>query len=296
MWKSYFNLTKGERNASIILIVLIVLTAVYPLVDASFVKPQQADFSDFRRYAESLSKDSAAIEDTTESTSNEKTYSTRHEPKKFRFDPNTATIEELQSLGFRKYIAERIAKYRKAGGKFKQKDDLSKIYGIDQGLVKSLWNEIDLPENHVGEVREWEREIKQSPKPSVIDINTADTTVLIALPGIGAKLAKRIVDFRTKLGGFYSLEQLKEVYGLKPETIDILMPKLVLDLSAIRLLDLNKASFEELEKHPYVSRNLATAIVSYRHQHGDYKSLEDIRKIVLLDDVTYKKLINYIKL
>lgn len=296
--KSYFNLTRGERNASIILIALIILTAVYPLVDASLVKPYQADFSEFKRYVASLDKDSIKASDTLGIES----YApgARQGKKKFRFDPNTSGVEELQSLGFRKYIAERIVKYRSSGGKFRRKEDLLKIYGIDQDLVKSLWNEIEVTEVKVqeraGERGEGSKPIAPAARSFIIDINNADTTALIALPGIGSKLAKRIVDFRNRLGGFYSLDQLREVYGLKPEAVDAITPKLTLDISAIRLLDINEAAFDELERHPYISRNLASAIVNYRTQHGEYRSLEDLRKIVLLDGLTLERLAHYIKL
>lgn len=309
LWKSYFNFSKGERNASAILIILILLTAAYPMVDARFVKLRQTDFSEFKRYAASLSRDSIAENDSMIKDQNDQ-YFTAPKTGRFKFDPNTVSAGELQNLGFKKYIAARIIKYRSSGGKFRYKEDLSKIYGIDTVLVKSLWNEISLPEKvgRVWEMRDEKMERKEGVrqsglnhmnvpcKPVLIDLNTADTTTLILLPGIGSKLAKRIVDFRERLGGFYSLEQLKEVYGLRPETIEVITPRLVPDLSPVRIFDVNKATFEELVKHPYVSRNLASAILNYRHQHGNYKSLEDLRKIAILDDVTFKKLINYIKL
>jgi competence protein ComEA len=295
IWEDYFNFTKGERNAFVILIILTLGFSVYPLLDINAFKDKKTDFSELVAIAWEK-RDSGNQDDQAETFQE---YSEKHSsviPGRFRFNPNTASVSELESLGFKVYIAKRIEKYRASGGKFRVRGDLKKVYGIDQKLVDLLWNDIDLPESL--EKPLWENHEKTTTSKSpgqLVDLNMADTSQLIALPGIGSKLAQRIVDFRTKLGGFYSLEQLKEVYGLKPETIDIILPLLKLDISGITYLDINTADAKTLDMHPYINRNQANAIVEYRKQHGPYKSIEELSKIVVLDALLLNKIKTYIK-
>lgn len=128
--------------------------------------------------------------------------------------------------------------------------------------------------------------------PKSIDINKADTTVFIALPGIGSKLAARIVQYRSRLRGFRSVEQLAEVYGLADSTFQKIKPWLVVTEAGIGKIDLNTATIEEL-RMPYISYNLANIIVQYRSQHGLYKKVEDLKKIMLIDEATFAKIAPY---
>ncbi len=243
-----------------------------------------------------VQSDSADAQDPVESFQEYPEKNTRLTSRRFNFDPNTATVDQLEQLGFKPYIARRIDKYRIAGGKFRVKSDLNKVFGIDQALVQKIWNDIELPE--VIEKQAYNPSEK-SPQPAkakqLLDINTADTNSLIALPGIGSKLARRIVEFRNRLGGFYDLGQLKEVYGLKPETIEAILPQLRLDASAITLIDINQADAKTLDAHPYIDRNQANAIVAYRTQHGHFKSSSDLAKIVVMNELIVNKIKNYIK-
>lgn len=297
-WKDYFNFTRGERNAIIILTILTLIFTVYPFLRIDAFKEEKTDFSRLLALAEKAGTDSL------ESTEYETNRSFQEHPEKrssfmaakFRFNPNTATVKDFEKLGFRTFMAKRIEKYRASGGKFRVKADLNKVFGIDQDLVNSLWNEIDLPESSDNpEFRKESAEPEKAKVVQLVEINTADTSQLIGLPGIGSKLAKRIVEFRTKLGGFYSLEQLNEVYGLKPETISIILPKLRLDETTIKLIDINTADFKTLEQHPYLDRNQAAAIVEYRKHHGNYGGIPDLSKVLVLDETALNKIKNYIK-
>src|SRR4051812_10680995 len=116
------------------------------------------------------------------------------------------------------------------------------------------------------------------PSRAVIDINTADTAAFIALPGIGSRLAARIVLFREKLGGFYDLSQIREVYGLPDSVFMYIAPRLRCDSAYVRKIPLNVADREVLKQHPYIRWNMANALVAYRAQHGDFRSLDDLEK------------------
>jgi competence protein ComEA len=129
--------------------------------------------------------------------------------------------------------------------------------------------------------------------PKQIDINKADTTVWISLPGIGSKLANRIVNYREKLHGFISVEQVAEVYGLPDSVFQNIKPLLFVSENSIEKVNINTASKEEL-KSPYINYNLANIIYQFRIQHGAYQSLEDLKKIMLIDEALYSKITPYL--
>ena len=130
--------------------------------------------------------------------------------------------------------------------------------------------------------------------PKIVDINTADTTAYIELPGIGSKLANRIVNYRDKLGGFYKVEQIKETFGLADSTFQKIKDRLVLNTKAVTQININTATMEELKAHPYLKQNLAKVIFNYRTQHGNYQTVTDLKKIMIIDDEVYVKISPYL--
>jgi competence ComEA-like helix-hairpin-helix protein len=128
-----------------------------------------------------------------------------------------------------------------------------------------------------------------------IDINSADTTAFIALPGIGSKLASRIVLFREKLGGFYTVDQIGEVYGLRDSVFQKIRPALRCDRSGIKMISINSAAKEELKAHPYIRWKLANVLVQYRTMHGPFSSLDDLKKIENLDSSALARMAPYLR-
>jgi DNA uptake protein ComE-like DNA-binding protein len=127
------------------------------------------------------------------------------------------------------------------------------------------------------------------------DLNTADTTQLIKVYGIGSKLSRRIVTYRDKLGGFVSRAQLTEVYGLDSAVIRELFKKsFIHENFKPRVININTAPEKELGEHPYIKYKLAKAITTYRFQHGAYNSVDDLKKIVLIDNVKFEKIKPYL--
>jgi competence ComEA-like helix-hairpin-helix protein len=117
---------------------------------------------------------------------------------------------------------------------------------------------------------------------------------LIALPGIGSKLANRIVTFRDKLGGFHSVEQVKEVYGIPDSTFKKIKLYLKCEGLGIKRININTADLETLKSHPYIKWNIANAIVSYRQQHGNYASSNDLLRIEIITAEVLQKLAPYL--
>ena len=139
---------------------------------------------------------------------------------------------------------------------------------------------------------------KQSKLPVSIndlDLNLTSPKELTSIRGIGAVLSLRIIEYRNSLGGFVSLNQLDEVFGLDDETLDRLKSKVAInDTIPIRKLNINQLTLDSLKSHPYINWNLAKAIVQFRIQHGNYDSFEKIKSIHLVNNEIYLKIAPYL--
>jgi competence ComEA-like helix-hairpin-helix protein len=124
----------------------------------------------------------------------------------------------------------------------------------------------------------------------------ADTTAFIALSGIGSRLAERIIRFREKLGGFYSIDQIGEVYGLADSVFQKLKPFLQLAPFTIKKININTATIDDLKSHPYIKYGIANNIIAYRNQHGPFLNKEDIKKIMTITDEVYNKIYPYLEI
>jgi competence protein ComEA len=190
--------------------------------------------------------------------------------------------------------------YISKGGRFYKPEDIAKIWGLHEDEVKRLLPYVRIlakPEPENSKYPEWDKS-KTYEKPTYTfkpcDVNNSDTTAFIALPGIGSKLAARIVAFREKLGGFYKIEQLAETYGLQDSTFQKIKSRLVIANSNVRKININTATVDELKAHPYLRYNIANAIVQYRTQHGNFLSVSDMKKIMTITDEIYEKAAPYL--
>ena len=162
----------------------------------------------------------------------------------FRFNPNTVSVEDLQRLGFSEKQAQAIDNYRQKGGRFRRAGDFAKSYVVADSVYKRLEPFIDIPK---------------------LDINQADSTALLELPGIGPWFAGCIVSYRTALGGFSAAEQLLEIKNFDRERYDGLID--LITLSPPRAYPMWTAPEEDLARHPYISKPEAHSIVLYRNHH-----------------------------
>ena len=217
----------------------------------------------------------------------------------FPFDPNNISLNEWQRLGLNEKTSKTILKYVSKGGRFYKPEDLQKIWGMPGGFYERVKEYIQINSNHrnyVADRFESKPFVPEERKLSVVDVNAADTSALIALPGIGSKLSSRIIAFREKLGGFHSVDQVGETYGLPDSTFQKIKGRLKTDGNSVRKINVNTASKDELKIHPYIRWNLANAIVEYRNQHGNFKSIDELKEIVLIDEATFNKISHYLSL
>ncbi|WP_185094405.1 ComEA family DNA-binding protein [Marivirga tractuosa] len=243
---------------------------------------------------------------------NIETHNEKSEEREYNyFDLNKSTSAELVNSGFPQYLAKRIVKYRNKVNPFESKDELLKIYGIDSAFYQEIYPYIKItilniqpdPQpvkketsttNKIKEEKYPEKEAKKF-ELSAFDLNKADSTQLQKIYGIGPAYSKRILKYRNYLGGFHSLNQLNEVYGLKKENLDSLKNYVFLanELN-LRKLKVNKLNADSLVQHPYISYKEANLIVNYRNQHGNYSSMDDILAIKILDSIWVKKTAPYL--
>ena len=216
------------------------------------------------------------------------------------FDPNTATENYLLSLGLEGKTVKVLLKFREKGGGFRTKEDLKKVYGFSDIDFLRISPFVQIAENHniaKENTKAFETSLPFKKAETVgmasIDINQAQIKDLLVLRGIGSTFASRIIEHRERLGGFSSLNQLKEVYGLPDSTLHIIMPFLRITTSPHRKILINKSTIEELI-HPYLLRKQAEVIVRYRVNHGSFKNTDDLKKTGVFTEIMAEKLKPYL--
>lgn len=239
--------------------------------------------------------------DVSSSSNDERSRGRNVKAELFDFDPNKISADGWRKLGLSDRTIRTIENYISKGGYFKRVEDVGRIYGLPKEKYEQLLPFIRI----LGKDQENKKEETKHRFPDynvqsnrihvTVDLNEADTSMLIALPGIGSKLAARILNFRDKLGGFYSVSQVKEVYGLPDSTFEKIKPLLKCDSSQIHRLNINTVDESLLKDHPYIKWNLARAIVNYRHQHGVYDRLEKLMEIDIISADIFQKISPYLK-
>ena len=211
----------------------------------------------------------------------------------FSFDPNKADSIELSSLGLSAYVVRNILKYREKGGRFRTADSFSRIYGLTEKQFNTLKPYIRIAQTDTPKKEKMdtmvavvipERKVFKYPEGTLVDVNVADTTELKKIPGIGSGIAKAIVAYRNRLGGFYSLSQLEEIDYVTPE----LLKWFKLEGGTIRKLDINRWGLDKLRSHPYLNFYQAKVIIEHRRKRGEIKSLSQLS---LYEEFTEKDLI-----
>lgn len=220
----------------------------------------------------------------------------------FYFDPNNIDETGWKRLGLPQRSITTIMRYKAKGGRFRKAADIHRIYGLSPILAKNLEPFVRITDSIIVNTTKnatapYRRTANSNSRErvSVYDINEADSIQWESLPGIGAKLAHRILQFKNNLGGFYSIDQLKEVYGLPDSTFQKIVPRLICKGNYLRI-DLNTAELDQLSQHPYIKRKAARMIQAWRKQHGDITELDHILLSGALDTNNLRKLRPYLLL
>lgn len=214
----------------------------------------------------------------------------------FYFDPNRVSVAAMDSLGMDDQLAGRMVRYRSAGGVFRKPKDLLRLYGMDTAEYRRLepWIRISGGNSEQPKITSPPDGKRKSGSPRTFDLNAADTSDFEAWPGIGHKTAVRIMRYRDALGGFLRREQLYEVWAIDSLAVFSMEKFFVEPGFQPRRINLNSATEELLERHPYLTRYQARAILFYRYQHGPFRTLDDLRKVRMLDDATLVRILPYL--
>lgn len=250
------------------------------------------------------------------------------------FDPNTVDSMTLVKYGLGAVQIRSLLGYRRHGGTFEKPLALSKLYNWADADLQKVLPYVEIGEEyqktyHYREQYEAEQEAEWKERQrrfeerkreymeasasaqnsnsekaqrydvsnkfkseTKVDLNTADTTLLCRVPGVGRGIANSIVRLREKLGGFYKVEQLDTIKYISPELYKWFEVK---DLSGLHLININKASFQTLNSHPYISYNQARDLMSYRRLYGAIKDREGLISIGVFTKEEVERLEPYLE-
>jgi DNA uptake protein ComE-like DNA-binding protein len=265
----FFHFNKQERNGVFVLFVILVVVFLFKWMMPYVV----VNNSSFVTTDVELDKQSNALDTSlkNETASSQLNTSKVFERDLFVFNPNVISAEEAMQLGFSKKLTATLLNFRKKGGRFFKPDDLKKLYGLPPTLFQTLESYILIP-NHQREFKKdsvYERTYpKKSFAKTILEINSADSLSIVYLKGIGPSFTKRIIKYRTMLGGFHNMKQLKEIYGMTDSLYVSLSNQIQIDKTKLVLIPINTIDLNPLRKHPYFNFQSAQAIINFRLKHG----------------------------
>ncbi len=295
MWKDFFYYTKSERRVILLLLAIaLLLLGIWAIME--YLRPVEVPVT----LSESEEIDSF-LANLEEQEKIRKSHTPKNEISAVLqpFDPNTADSVLLRQLGLPVYIVRNILKYRAKGGVFRSPESFSRIYGLKEEVYQKLKPYITIaPLVSVSHVRtETFRQLKDTipyiPKyeeGTIVDLNKADTSILKRIPGIGSTLARMIVVYRQRLGGFYDVAQLQEVPHVGVE----LNKWFVVTPAGLHKIQVNSASLDKLRLHPYMDFYKAKAIMEYRRKRGKIKGLSQLSMFEEFTEKDLKRLSPYL--
>lgn len=290
--KDFLYFSRGERRGILVLIAGIILIFLSGYLYSFWQERQglsdqeiQQQISALKEYDDFI----ASIQTKEKDTRNYSGYPQKHSTPVISpvpFNPNTADSVTFRRLGLPAWMARNILHYREKGGKFRKPEDFRKVYGLTEEQYQLLSPYISIsPEDstqrmaslYLPQVKT--DSIYKYPAGTVIDLNSADTIELKKIPGIGSGIARLIVGYRQRLGGFYRIEQLQDIH-LDYRSIQ---SWLKIQPEEIQCINLNRASVGRLRNHPYINFYQAKAFVEYRKKKG---ALHNLKPFALYEEFT----------
>ena len=302
--KDLLAFSRAEKRGILVLIILIIIVlsvgALLPrFIDANRVNPAEFKLAIAKW---EISRKKIEIKKLEAKKNKKKKYSPKKKIKPIVFNPNNLPKEKWIEMGFSEAEAQMIKNYEAKGGKFYKKEDVKKLYCISDTEYEILAPFIRIPKNKNRNKKSTPTTVKKDTVfkknfkktiPIIVEINSADTAQLESLRGVGPAFARRIIKYRNKLGGFYSPEQLMEVYGLDSLRYSGFVNQLRIDTNLIEKIDINKVEFKQLLKHPYVEYYVVKSIFAYKNENGGFSSVSELKNVKLIYNDLYKRLSPY---
>ena len=271
--KSFFKFSREQRTGVFLLFTIIIaLQLVYFF----------ADFSSFSK--ESPEKENwLSLQSQIDSLKQEKLD---YVPKIYPFNPNFITDYKGYKLGMSVAEIDRILAFRKENKYVNSAKDFQIVTKVSDSLLNAISPYFKFPDwvNNKKEFAAYKKQdntaFAKKEKIAIIDINQATQEDLIKIYGIGEAISIRILKFKESLGGFVSMEQMNDIWGLSPEVIENLNTHFKVSvLPKLKKIDINNASIKELSEFPYFKYPISKNIVTFRSMNGDFKNSDDLTKI-----------------
>ncbi|PTX42264.1 DNA uptake protein ComE-like DNA-binding protein [Christiangramia gaetbulicola] len=269
--KSHFALSRSQQNGIFVLVLLIIILQAVLIFDLfisdseyEVPKDQQAQIESFQKELDSLNRSSKKLKKDTI----------------YPFNPNFLTDFKGYQLGLNVEEIDRFLEYRSQGKWVNSAEKFQEVTGVSDILLAKISPSFRFPE--------WtKKETTASPNQKIVpaevkitDLNIASAEDLKTVNGIGEVLSERIVKYRTSIGGFVDVVQLKDIYGLSPEVIERVEQKFqILTRPDVTIKNINSISSSELAEIPYFNAALAKEIISYRNLHEGISSFDELIKI-----------------
>ncbi len=271
--KSYFKFSPGQRLGIFLLFSIIIASQIaYFFTDFSSVSnnsPEKEKWLSLQSQIDSMKQDKL-----------------NYVPKIYPFNPNFISDYKGYKLGMSVPEIDRLLAFRKQNKYVNSPEEFQAVTKVSDSLLNAISPYFKFPDwvKNKKEFKEYKKypntAFAKKEKAVIIDINQATQEDLIKIYGIGEAISLRILKFKESLGGFVSMEQMNDVWGLSPEVIENLNSHFkVSTLPNLRKVDINNASIKELSQFPYFNYQLAKQIVTFRSMNGDFKNVDDLTKI-----------------
>lgn len=222
------------------------------------------------------------------------------------FNPNDYSQEEWMAIGLSEKQAQTILNYLKKGGQLRVKEDVKKLYVIDDNMYDQLSPYIDLPSrdqrpkvasNYTPDSSQFATEENNIiiSEDYTVNINMASKQELMKVKGVGDYYADQIIKRREAYGGIHALDQLMDLYKMTPDKLDSLRESLLINLDDIDRINVNSASKSKLMNHPLINADQANSIVFIRERFGKYKSLDGLLQSPYINQEKLKEIKPYLK-
>ena len=284
-----FVISKRSKRGLLVLILVSLVLIFFPRVYMFFQKEE----------ALVINSEQIAEFERTHKKFEKRNYSNYYSKKKkykapdSKFNPNSYTLSDWIKLGLSEKQSVVILKFTARG--IYTEEDLKRIFVIPDVLFELIRDSVVYPERlqNTPNQESFQKQVKQI---TLINLNTADTTEFTKIYSIGAFYAKQIIRYREKLGGYFTKEQLLEVWKMTPEAYDKIKDHIFINEKDVKRIDINSVTIEELKAHPYLNWNKANSIIKMRIQRNGFKNIEELKESVLIDTETYEKLFPYLSL
>ncbi|MFN0257527.1 ComEA family DNA-binding protein [Pedobacter ureilyticus] len=287
-----FGFSKREYNGLLYLVIIIIVVTFIPYIYQYYLSRNSSGTNDKLALEKLVLVDRHNKKRFSDTRSEIESSTAKRPVHYFEFNPNTITEKEWQQFGLSYKQAMSIVNYVRKGGKFYKPEDLKKMYTISPEKYEALLPYVSIPKMDQFDNKPTSTYTKK--EAVVVAINTADTLELDKIKGVGPAFARRIVKYRERLGGFYSKEQLFEVFGVDTPKYNEIKDQIKIDAEGIVKFNINTVEFDDLKRHPYLTFKQMNAIIQYRKQHGPYKNMADLSKVLILKPETIQKIAPYL--